>query len=39
MKEGNIYLMPENDDYKPIAVTEGMGFEVWGVVAYVIHKV
>ena len=39
MKEGNVYLIPENDDFEPITVTEDMGFEVWGVVAYVINKV
>ena len=39
MKEGNVYLMPESDGYKPIKVSDEMGFEVWGVVSYVVHKV
>jgi DNA polymerase V len=30
-KEGSrIFLMPENDQYPPIEVTEGSGFEIWG---------
>jgi DNA polymerase V len=33
-----IYLIPENPDYKPIRITEGNNFEVWGVVQYIIHK-
>ena len=37
MTEGNIYLVPESDDYESITVTEGMGFEVWGVVTHAIH--
>jgi DNA polymerase V len=35
--EGRIYLIPENENYKPIKVTPDMGFEVWGVVIHVIH--
>jgi DNA polymerase V len=27
-----IWLMPENDKYKPIMVNENEGFEIWGVV-------
>lgn len=33
-----IVLYSENPDYEPIEVTEGMEFQVWGVVPYVIHK-
>ena len=30
-KEGNrVFLMPENDRYQPIEVTEGSDFEIWG---------
>ena len=39
IKGDKIYLIPENDEYEPIAVTEEMEFEVWGVVAHAIHKV
>lgn len=34
-----LYLMPDNDDYKPIEITPEMDFEVWGVVIFVIHQV
>ena len=33
-----ILLIPENEKYKPIEVSEFNDFEVWGIVAYVIHK-
>ncbi|MCB1196349.1 translesion error-prone DNA polymerase V autoproteolytic subunit [bacterium] len=35
---GDFYLMPENQLFKPIKVTEEMAVEIWGVVTYVIHK-
>ena len=31
--------MPANDEFKPIKITEENDFLVWGVVAYVVHKV
>jgi DNA polymerase V len=36
-KEG-IYLMPENDNFKPILVTEDHVLTIWGIVTYVIKK-
>lgn len=37
-KEKNaIWLMPENPDFKPIAVKELQDFSIWGVVTNVIH--
>lgn len=36
---GKLYLVPENDAYKPLEITEGSEFQVWGVVTNVIHKV
>ncbi len=33
-----LYLIPENEKFKPIEITDTMDFEVWGVVTYVIHK-
>ena len=33
-----ILLIPENESYKTIEVSEFNDFEVWGIVAYVIHK-
>ena len=35
----HIYLVPENDKYKPIKVTDENEFIVWGVVTYVIKKI
>lgn len=32
------FLMPENDKFKPIEITEDNDFEVWGVVTYIIHQ-
>ena len=38
--EGNkVFLMPANDEFKPIEITEDNDFIVWGVVTYVIKKV
>lgn len=37
--QNTVYLMPDNESYPPIKVTEGMDFEVWGVVTFVIHQV
>ena len=34
-----LYLVSENDDYPSIEVKDGADFEVWGVVAHVIHSV
>jgi DNA polymerase V len=36
-REG-IQLLPENPEYSPIAITEDMDFQVWGVVTFVIHR-
>jgi len=33
------YLVPENENYEPIKVTEEMNSEIWGVVTNSIHKV
>ncbi len=38
-KNEKLFLTPENGNYKPIAITEEMNFEVWGVVRSVIHSV
>ena len=35
---GLYYLYPENPNYPVIEITEEMGFQVWGVVSYVIHS-
>lgn len=36
-QKGALFLMPENPDYKPIAVKELQDFSIWGVVTNVIH--
>lgn len=33
-----IFLIPENENFKPIKITEGMDFQVWGVVTGVIKQ-
>jgi len=37
-EKDKVLLIPENEDYSPIEITEFNDFEVWGIVAYVIHK-
>lgn len=34
-----IFLLPENPEFSPIELKEGMDFSIWGVVMYVIHRV
>ena len=34
-----LYLMPENENYKPIKVTEENQLIIWGIVTYVIKNV
>ncbi|MBC7194548.1 MAG: translesion error-prone DNA polymerase V autoproteolytic subunit [Caldisericia bacterium] len=38
-RNGKLYLYPENSDYNPIEIKEGMECEIWGVVTFVIHKI
>ena len=38
-RHGKLMLMPENQQYPLLAITETTAFEVWGVVTYVIHRV
>lgn len=38
-KQGDrLFLLAENPDYPPLEVTDGMDFQVWGVVTNVVHK-
>ena len=39
VKKGEVWLQPENKDYKPIKVTEENDFIIWGIVTNVIKKV
>lgn len=36
--DNSLMLMPENEEYEPIRITESQHFEVWGVVTYTIKK-
>ena len=38
VSEKELYLMPENENFPPIKITEELDFQVWGVVTYIIHK-
>lgn len=33
-----IFLIAENDLYKPIEIKEDMDFEAWGIVTFIIHQ-
>ena len=37
-RNGELRLLPENKAYPVIEITEGMDFEIWGVVSHIIHK-
>lgn len=37
-KGDRLYLMPENDDFKPIEITEYTELRIWGVAISVIHS-
>ena len=39
IKKDSIWLIPENDDFKPIIVTKDDDFIIWGVVTYVIKSI
>jgi DNA polymerase V len=38
IKGDEVWLMPENPEFQPLHITEGMELQVWGVVAHVIHS-
>jgi len=35
---GRVFLCPDNERYRTLEVTRDMDFEIWGVVAHVIHS-
>ena len=39
LKEGGVFLQPENPHYKPIQVTEDNDLQIWGIVTHVIKKI
>jgi len=38
MIQGKVFLMPENENFKPLKIENEMNFEVWGVVTNLIHR-
>jgi DNA polymerase V len=38
IREGRVWLVPENDAYPPLEITDEADFEVWGKVMHVIHS-
>ena len=38
-KKGNLYLKPENENYKEVKLNEGNELKIWGIVTYVIKKI
>ena len=38
VNDKELYLMPENDNFTPIKITEEIDFQIWGVVTFIIHK-
>lgn len=37
-EEGRMFLVPKNEDYQPIEITEDMNFEIWGKVVCAINR-
>jgi DNA polymerase V len=37
-KGKKLFLTPDNEEFKPIEITEEMDFQIWGVVTFSIHK-
>lgn len=38
MNADQVRLMPENPEFDPIQICDGMELHIWGVVAHVIHS-
>jgi DNA polymerase V len=38
MRQGKVFLIPENPRFMPIEVSAESDFQVWGIVTYIIHK-
>ncbi|MCH9634552.1 MAG: Protein UmuD [Chlamydiae bacterium] len=36
--KSKLFLLPENEKFKPIEITEEMDFSIWGIVTYAIHS-
>ncbi len=38
LRDGRVFLRPENPRYRPLEITEDMEFQVWGRVTKVVHE-
>jgi len=38
VNDDSLYLVPENDTFSPMKITESMNFQVWGIITHIIHK-
>jgi len=38
LNDDKVWLWPENPEYQPVQIKEGMELHIWGVVAHVIHS-
>jgi len=38
LEKGKVFLVPANDEFEPIEITQDNEFIVWGIVTYVIKK-
>ncbi|MDD5507202.1 MAG: translesion error-prone DNA polymerase V autoproteolytic subunit [Bacteroidales bacterium] len=38
IRTGKLFLLPENDSFKPMEITPDMDFKIWGIVTFAIHK-
>ena len=38
IKKDKVFLLPENDKFVKIEISEEMDFKIWGVVTFAIHK-
>jgi DNA polymerase V len=38
VNDNSVYLVPENDSFSPIKITDLMDFQVWGIITHIIHR-
>lgn len=38
LKNRQVWLLPENPEFSPLMITDGMDFHIWGIVTHVIHS-
>jgi len=38
IENDDVWLMPENPEFQPVKITEGMDFQIWGVATDVFHS-